>query len=72
MADQWGYYSEQDRLATMVGNNKKSGADGGGWKKGVEKTKAAATSGFRKVKEGSSTGFNWIKDKYQQQRTSKH
>ncbi|KAG6516192.1 hypothetical protein ZIOFF_026641 [Zingiber officinale] len=46
----------------MVGNNKKSGGGGGGWKKGVEKTKVAATSGFRKVKESTSTGVNWIKD----------
>ncbi|KAG6511668.1 hypothetical protein ZIOFF_029745 [Zingiber officinale] len=63
--------SEQDRLATMVGNNKKSGGGGGGWKKGVEKTKVVATSGFRKVKESTSTGVNWIKDKYQQT-TRKH
>ncbi|ONM15402.1 hypothetical protein ZEAMMB73_Zm00001d002813, partial [Zea mays] len=30
-----------------------------------QKTKAAATTGMRKVKEGMSQGFQWIKDKCQ-------
>ncbi|OAY30940.1 hypothetical protein MANES_14G070400v8 [Manihot esculenta] len=29
------------------------------------KTKAVASTGMKKVKEGSITGFHWIKDKYQ-------
>ncbi|GJN29172.1 hypothetical protein PR202_gb17369 [Eleusine coracana subsp. coracana] len=42
--------------------------DGAGGKKGsgaAEKTKAAAASGLRKVKEGTAQGFQWIKDKCQ-------
>ncbi|WVZ73623.1 hypothetical protein U9M48_021908 [Paspalum notatum var. saurae] len=40
--------------------------DGGGKKQGgVEKTKAAAATGLRKVKEGTASGFQWIKDKCQ-------
>ncbi|KAL8465300.1 hypothetical protein ACS0TY_034705 [Phlomoides rotata] len=30
---------------------------------GLGKTKAVATSGVNKVKEGTSVGFQWIKDK---------
>uniref|UniRef100_A0A804M8R4 Uncharacterized protein n=1 Tax=Zea mays TaxID=4577 RepID=A0A804M8R4_MAIZE len=30
-----------------------------------QKTKVAATTGMRKVKEGMSQGFQWIKDKCQ-------
>jgi len=43
------------------------GGGGGGGKKqgGVEKTKAAAATGLRKVKEGTTSGFQWIKDKCQ-------
>lgn len=35
----------------------------------MEKTKAAAASGLRKVKEGTAHGFQWIKDKYQQKKS---
>ena len=31
---------------------------------GLGKTKAVASSGSRKVKEGTSAGVQWIKDKY--------
>ncbi|PSR96674.1 50S ribosomal protein [Actinidia chinensis var. chinensis] len=31
---------------------------------GLGKTKAVASSGARKVKEGTSAGVQWIKDKY--------
>ncbi|XP_057472589.1 uncharacterized protein LOC130761129 [Actinidia eriantha] len=31
---------------------------------GLGKTKAVASSGARKVKEGTSVGVQWIKDKY--------
>jgi hypothetical protein len=30
-----------------------------------QKTKAIATTGMRKVKDGTSQGFQWIKDKCQ-------
>ncbi|CAM0913486.1 unnamed protein product [Alopecurus aequalis] len=32
---------------------------------GVEKTKAAAATGLKKVKAGTAQGFQWIKDKCQ-------
>ncbi|CAN6815078.1 unnamed protein product [Brassica oleracea] len=31
---------------------------------GLGKTKAAASSGFKKVKTGTSLGLSWVKDKY--------
>lgn len=31
---------------------------------GLEKTKAVASTGVKKVKEGTTLGFHWIKDKY--------
>ncbi|KAL8256959.1 hypothetical protein R6Q59_029000 [Mikania micrantha] len=31
---------------------------------GLEKTKAVASTGFRKIKRGSTVGFHWIKHKY--------
>ncbi|KDP31154.1 hypothetical protein JCGZ_11530 [Jatropha curcas] len=31
---------------------------------GLGKTKAVASTGIKKVKEGTITGFHWIKDKY--------
>lgn len=70
-ADQWDYGGSS---AVVSGKNKKGG--GGGirssrWKSGVEKTKAVASSGFRKVKEGTVNGFNWIKNKYRQRRRSR-
>ncbi|KAK4744327.1 hypothetical protein SAY87_010639 [Trapa incisa] len=37
---------------------------------GLGKTKTAASHGFKKVKEGTSAGFQWIKTKYKN--TRKH
>ncbi|KAK1433791.1 hypothetical protein QVD17_10708 [Tagetes erecta] len=31
---------------------------------GLEKTKAVASAGFKKMKHGSTLGFHWIKQKY--------
>ena len=31
---------------------------------GFEKTKVVASNGMKKLKEGTSVGFNWIKTKY--------
>ncbi|KAG7597550.1 hypothetical protein ISN44_As06g018990 [Arabidopsis suecica] len=31
---------------------------------GLDKTKAVASSGFKKLKTGSAIGFRWVKDKY--------
>ncbi|ESQ34894.1 hypothetical protein EUTSA_v10009213mg [Eutrema salsugineum] len=38
---------------------------------GLDKTKAVASSGFKKLKNGSATGFRWVKDKYHKT-TNKH
>ncbi|KAF5758535.1 hypothetical protein HanRHA438_Chr16g0742781 [Helianthus annuus] len=32
---------------------------------GLDKTKAVAATGFKKIKQGSTVGFHWIKHKYQ-------
>ncbi|KAG1331410.1 hypothetical protein COCNU_02G013780 [Cocos nucifera] len=61
-ADQWDYGDFEPAQ-----EKKKSS----GVKNGVEKTKAVASTGLKKVKEGTSLGFQWIKDKYQK-RTQKH
>ncbi|CAN6902708.1 unnamed protein product [Brassica oleracea] len=38
---------------------------------GLDKTKAVASSGFKKLKTGSAVGFRWVKDKYHKT-TNKH
>lgn len=76
-ADQWDYkYNEGP---SPQESNQKSSSLGGGMKgkygqkveEGLGKTKAAAATGVKKVKEGTSVGFQWIKDKYQKT-TQKH
>ncbi|PON86076.1 CDP-diacylglycerol-glycerol-3-phosphate 3-phosphatidyltransferase [Trema orientale] len=70
-ADQWDYNPDP------VHDPKKSGASGSGGKykqkvgEGLVKTKAVASSGVKKVKEGTTVGFQWIKDKYHKT-TQKH
>ncbi|EAY87472.1 hypothetical protein OsI_08880 [Oryza sativa Indica Group] len=60
-ADQWDYGGDPSPRAAA-----RRGGHGGGKKQGgVEKTKAAAATGLRKVKEGTAHGFQWIKDKCQ-------
>ncbi|CAN4088234.1 unnamed protein product [Withania somnifera] len=63
-ADQWDYNKEP-----YIKETKKSHFSGGGStgvaKKVGEKTKAVASTSMKKVKEGTSSGFQWIKDKYQ-------
>ncbi|KAH7857263.1 hypothetical protein Vadar_010723 [Vaccinium darrowii] len=61
-ADQWD--NGPDPLAAEP---RKSNGGGGVGKKmgeGLEKTKAVASTGMRKVKEGTTGGIRWIKDKY--------
>ncbi|CAK9138668.1 unnamed protein product [Ilex paraguariensis] len=65
-ADQWD--SGPDPVAYEP---KKNGSGGGGMTakygkkvgEGLGKTKAVASTGVKKVKEGTTTGFQWIKDK---------
>ncbi|RYR77361.1 hypothetical protein Ahy_A01g001789 isoform A [Arachis hypogaea] len=40
----------------MVGHDKKTNS--------TAKYKAVASSGVKKLKDGTTTGFNWIKTKY--------
>lgn len=69
-ADQWDYGSP-----VRATDPKKSGGATAKYSKkvgeGFGKTKAVASTGVRKVKEGASVGFHWIKDKYQKT-TQKH
>ncbi|KAM3243779.1 hypothetical protein ACQJBY_055610 [Aegilops geniculata] len=59
-ADQWDYGSDP---APRAGGKKQGGVGGG-----VEKTKAAAATGLKKVKEGTAHGFQWIKGKVQKKK----
>lgn len=70
-ADQWD--NGPDPVA--VEDKKKSNGTGAKYKQkvgeGFDKTKTVASTGLKKVKEGTSVGFQWIKDKYQKT-TQKH
>ncbi|PKA47877.1 hypothetical protein AXF42_Ash019888 [Apostasia shenzhenica] len=66
-ADQWDYGGDPEPTSWGGG-----GGGGVGKKGGVEKTKAMATTGLKKMKNGTVTGFTWIKDKYQQKTKQKH
>ncbi|XP_062233191.1 uncharacterized protein LOC133930545 [Phragmites australis] len=64
-ADQWDYGGDPSPRAPRERDvGKESGSVG-------EKTKAAAASGLRKVKEGTAQGFQWIKDKCQRKNGGK-
>ncbi|KAF7100501.1 hypothetical protein CFC21_102011 [Triticum aestivum] len=63
-ADQWDTGADPSPRAR--------GGNGDGQKGGVEKTKAAAATGLRKVKAGTAQGFQWIKDKYQKKSAGKN
>ncbi|KAL1566236.1 hypothetical protein AAHA92_01868 [Salvia divinorum] len=59
-ADQWDAAAEP-----TPEEKKKSGGAAAYGKKVGEKTKSAATTGVKKVKEGTSVGLQWLKEKYQ-------
>ncbi|XP_030939086.1 uncharacterized protein LOC115963960 [Quercus lobata] len=65
-ADQWDY-SNPDPIPNAV-DTKKNGGTSAKYKQkvgeGLGKTKAVASTGMKKVKEGTTLGFHWIKDKY--------
>ncbi|KAG1327034.1 hypothetical protein COCNU_01G009680 [Cocos nucifera] len=56
-ADQWDYSDPPPYSEKSSGNSNK--------KSGIEKTKAVASTGLKKVKEGTAHGIQWIKDRYQ-------
>ncbi|KAJ9140370.1 hypothetical protein P3X46_031026 [Hevea brasiliensis] len=64
-ADQWDnnpdvVYDSQNRKSSSSSADKYKQKVG----EGLGKTKAVASTGMKKVKEGTITGFHWIKDKY--------
>ncbi|XVF54189.1 hypothetical protein PTKIN_Ptkin05aG0160800 [Pterospermum kingtungense] len=61
-ADQWDY-NKDPVPAPSVENKKKSTKYKHKVGEGLEKTKAVASTGVKKVKEGTSLGIQWIKDK---------
>ncbi|KAL7171380.1 hypothetical protein ACSBR2_036101 [Camellia fascicularis] len=54
-ADQW----DHNNPDPVYRNNKKGGGSA------IDKTKAVASNGVKKVKEGATSGFRWIKIKCQ-------
>ncbi|KAL3644536.1 hypothetical protein CASFOL_009716 [Castilleja foliolosa] len=60
-ADQW----DPEPLHTYPNHTKPKFSDK------MDKTKAAATTGVRKVKAGATASFHWIKNKYHKT-TNKH
>ncbi|XP_050223888.1 uncharacterized protein LOC126673698 [Mercurialis annua] len=75
-ADQWDngpdpVYDDQNKKNSSSNNNTSKYKQKVG--EGFEKTKAVASTGVKKVKEGTLTGFHWIKDKYTHKKnTQKH
>ena len=63
-ADQWDY-GGGDASPRAARDHARGGGGVG------EKTKAAAATGIRKVKEGTAQGFQWIKDKCQRKNGGK-
>ncbi len=69
-ADQW----DDGPDPVMVGSNKKSNNTTKYKQKlgeGLGKTKAVASTGMKKLKDGTSVGLHWIKTKYAKT-TQKH
>jgi hypothetical protein len=63
-ADQWDYSDDPNPASR---NSKKTGDK----QSGMEKTKVIASVGFKKAKEGTSHGIQWIKEKYQKKKSQK-
>ncbi|KAG2610526.1 hypothetical protein PVAP13_4KG195200 [Panicum virgatum] len=66
-ADQWDTGGDPSPREPRDRGRGRAGKAGGGV---GEKTKAAAATGLRKVKEGTAHGFQWIKDKCQKKSAS--
>ncbi|KAF5459848.1 hypothetical protein F2P56_019762, partial [Juglans regia] len=73
-ADQWDY-SNPDPVPAGANTSAKNNSTTAKYKQkvgeGLGKTKAVASTGVKKVKEGTSSGLRWIKDKYHKT-TQKH
>ncbi|OAY67017.1 hypothetical protein ACMD2_04995 [Ananas comosus] len=70
-ADQWDYGDVEEGTEKKQKQMKMKNTVSSGVKSGAEKTKVVAAAGMKKVKEGTTLGLQWIKDKYQK-RTQKH
>ncbi|WOG95229.1 hypothetical protein DCAR_0414537 [Daucus carota subsp. sativus] len=73
-ADQWeSNPDDRSHYTSLQDNNKSAGSSKYGKKleQGLGKTKAVASVGVKKVKQGSSLTFQWIKNKYTKT-TQKH
>lgn len=75
-ADQWDSSNHGDQYhdSNSQSSNTESKAKVYGKKvgEGLGKTKAVASTGFNKMKQGTSLGLKWIKNKYQNTTTHKH
>ncbi|XWS60672.1 hypothetical protein CRYUN_Cryun07bG0056000 [Craigia yunnanensis] len=71
-ADQWDY---NDPAPASTTQSSKNGGTTAKYKQkvgeGLGKTKAVASTGMKKVKEGTSLGIQWVKAKYHKT-TQKH
>ena len=64
-ADQWDNGPDPDYVEpSEIGDGGVKAKYGKKVGEGLGKTKAVASSGAKKVKEGTSAGVQWIKDKY--------
>lgn len=70
-ADQWdpepdsyGGHEKNDKKKISSSNNNYNGGAKKKVEQGLIKTKEVAATGMKKVKQGTSVGINWIKDKY--------
>lgn len=72
-ADQWDplpeYYDKSSKKSSGAGMASKYGKKVGD---GLGKTKSVASNGAKKVKEGTSIGLQWLKDKYHNKKTTAH
>ncbi|MQM12950.1 hypothetical protein Taro_045872 [Colocasia esculenta] len=67
-AEQWDYGQERTPATTRSGGSGKSKTSAA-----LEKTKAVAATGLKKVKQGTTVGAQWIKEKYNNyKRNGKH
>lgn len=62
-ADQWDNHDSPDPVPETNKSSKAKYSKKIG--DGLGKTKAVASTGVKKVKEGTTVGFHWIKEKYQ-------
>lgn len=73
-ADQWDYNHRPPPVAADSNNRKSSGGSSAKYSKkfgqSFNKTKAAASTGMKKVKDGASVGINWVKLKVKYQKSN--